>query len=761
MKQPTLIGWAHYTQNFWMGCDKCGPECANCYIIQALRQQHLAWGTLRRTRTWNVPANLQRNAAAEGVCYRVFTCSLSDFFHNDADPWRDEAWDIIRKNQNLVWLILTKRPDLAKKRLPTDWPHAFPNAWLGVTAGCRQSLRKMDTLREIPVHEKAVRFLSAEPLLEDISDHVNLDGFGWVIAGGESGAGPEHVWDSTKDWRKELETPPGRRTMDLDWARRLLQRSREAGVPFFFKQITAFRSGQGEDALGSKYHEVPPPPHGRWADKPGHGTPAGNGDSSEPQAAPEAAMAISGDAQAKGNIATEQKQDAPPGAATAACQPPHAGGTGTRAESAPVADEYHSLDATGTKNTYDELNSVLENLATAVVQTLDQMVPHLAKMQSLLSQRGAARKRVLKKAGLPTWTQWANAYAAKLDRSLRTVQDRIRQFHARRESGTSAGGTRPGNGERVKLDTRQQAALVKAQLATSDLVGALEKGGDWKSALAAYKKVAVSPERLDSFVNACSPEPDWKKAFTQLVSALEPHGEALPDIARKALLSATRLLGRKTEAEPLGPENRKNIAADRLGQKVDDPEVYILEMAGPSEVLDVDRGGEATATAVAEHETSIASPTRRSVRSMTINKGTDDERTVEKGYTCKYNGIDCEITEVFSDSSVLLLRSCDGNALAGNPTPIRELRFIAEKPNASSKRSKSHDRKADGQTVASEELSAGPMTASPDVGPEESGGEAAEVTTGPRKRQGDFTRHARGGGEYNPLPQRFEQSAGV
>jgi len=262
----THIGWAHGTQNFWIGCDRVSPECAHCYIARTLRQQHREWGTVYRSTTWGDPAASQRKAAEEGLCYRVFTCSLSDFFHVDADPWRDEAWDIIRMAPNLVWLILTKRPELAKKRLPAGWPDAFPNVWLGVSAGCRLSLAKMDTLRNIPVHPKAVRFLSAEPLLEDISGHINLEKFGWVIVGGESGQGPEYLWDSSKDWRKEFGAP-GRRAMGLKWAHGLLQRAREANIPFFFKQVTASRPGQGEDALGRRYHEVPLPPHGKWAEK--------------------------------------------------------------------------------------------------------------------------------------------------------------------------------------------------------------------------------------------------------------------------------------------------------------------------------------------------------------------------------------------------------------------------------------------------------------------------------------------------------------
>jgi len=120
-------------------------------------------------------------------------------------------------------------------------------------------------LRRIPVHSQAVRFLSCEPLLEDISPGINLDGFGWAIVGGESGTNPEYFWNPKADWRKELNTP-GRRTMWAGWAAKLRNLCAEAGVPFFFKQVTASRPGQGEDALGRQHREVPPPHTQKWAE---------------------------------------------------------------------------------------------------------------------------------------------------------------------------------------------------------------------------------------------------------------------------------------------------------------------------------------------------------------------------------------------------------------------------------------------------------------------------------------------------------------
>jgi protein gp37 len=133
----------------------------------------------------------------------------------------------------------------------------------------------MDVLRKIPA---AVRWISSEPLLEDISQHINLDDFHWVVTGGESGGGNEYKWDSSfksptndgytmvpmrmdYDW-----TRGGRRTMMLRWAENLRDVTKAAGVPFMFKQVTSARSGQGVNALGRDWHEFPDAPNGlKWA----------------------------------------------------------------------------------------------------------------------------------------------------------------------------------------------------------------------------------------------------------------------------------------------------------------------------------------------------------------------------------------------------------------------------------------------------------------------------------------------------------------
>jgi protein gp37 len=265
MAEDSGISWTHNTQNFWLGCDKVAPECTKCYISRILlKQGREPWGKLYRTQTWEDPWEWEAECMANHYAKRVFTCSLSDFFHAKADQWRNQAWRIIKRTPHLAWLILTKRPERIEACLPHNWDNGYSNVWLGVSTGCKKTLNKMDTLRHIPA---AVRFVSAEPLLEDISADINLGGFGWVVVGGESGNGDEYLWKPDTELKADLSNAKGRRTMNYKWAANLRDKVKAAGLPFMFKQVTAPRSGFGFNALdGQDWHEFPSAPNGlAWA----------------------------------------------------------------------------------------------------------------------------------------------------------------------------------------------------------------------------------------------------------------------------------------------------------------------------------------------------------------------------------------------------------------------------------------------------------------------------------------------------------------
>jgi protein gp37 len=188
-----------------------------------------------RTKTWGDPVRWQRQAEAAGRRDLVFTCSWSDWFHVDADPWRAEAWAVVRKCPNLQFQILTKRAERIAANLPADWgPAGYRNVWLGVSVeNRRHGLPRVDLLRPIPA---AVRFLSIEPLLEDLGP-VNLHRIDWVIVGGESG--------------------PEFRPMRHEWAEALRDQCVAAGVSFFFKQSSGVRAGTGVELGGRVAQEFP------------------------------------------------------------------------------------------------------------------------------------------------------------------------------------------------------------------------------------------------------------------------------------------------------------------------------------------------------------------------------------------------------------------------------------------------------------------------------------------------------------------------
>lgn len=229
--KDTKIGWCHHTINFWMGCKSVSDECKGCYAKALMVRQGQDFDTLRLTQgPWMEAELLNASAKSRGAYELVFTCSMSDFFHEQADPWRDEAWEVIRRCQNLIWLVLTKRPERIAESLPTDWDEGrgYQNVWLGTTCGVKKTYARVDILRDIPC---ALRFLSCEPMMEDISD-INLDKIGWILCGGMSGA-----------LHKKY-------PMDLRWAAALYEKAHAAGVPFLFKQISGIKPECGINALG-------------------------------------------------------------------------------------------------------------------------------------------------------------------------------------------------------------------------------------------------------------------------------------------------------------------------------------------------------------------------------------------------------------------------------------------------------------------------------------------------------------------------------
>lgn len=172
------IQWTDATWNPWHGCKKVSPGCKYCYMYRDKERYGQDPTTVLRSKT-NFNAPLKWN---EGRL--VFTCSWSDWFIEDADAWRNEAWDIIKQTPQHTYQILTKRPERIAEHLPADWGNGYSNVWLGVSVESQDQVWRISQLENVPA---VLRFISFEPLIGPILDLFVSQQIGWIIIGGESG----------------------------------------------------------------------------------------------------------------------------------------------------------------------------------------------------------------------------------------------------------------------------------------------------------------------------------------------------------------------------------------------------------------------------------------------------------------------------------------------------------------------------------------------------------------------------------------------
>lgn len=212
MGKTSAIEWTDATWNPWYGCTKVSEGCKNCYAERNMKRVGKDFDAITRSKTtfldplkWEEPQI-------------ILLGSWMDFFHRNVRPsWRDDVWEIIRKTPRHTYLILTKRPGLARDYMPRDWSRnwdkEFSHVWLGVSVEKQSVLHRVITISKIPTTHL---FVSAEPLLGRIKFTFYLDLIDWIITGGESGPNP--------------------RPCNLDWVRHIRDQCLDADVPFFHKQ---------------------------------------------------------------------------------------------------------------------------------------------------------------------------------------------------------------------------------------------------------------------------------------------------------------------------------------------------------------------------------------------------------------------------------------------------------------------------------------------------------------------------------------------
>lgn len=187
-RPPETVMW-----NLWHGCTKVSTGCSRCYMYRRDEKVGKDPTIVRKTQSFNLPTRVLRAGTHRGL-YKIpsgstiFTCFSSDFFHKDADEWRDDAWFMIRERSDCTFFMITKRPERIAGHIPTDaweWPH------LTIAVTCENQLmvnRRLPVYLSLPLTHHSI-------MIEPMLSHVNLRPYfrdypgviESVSAGGESG----------------------------------------------------------------------------------------------------------------------------------------------------------------------------------------------------------------------------------------------------------------------------------------------------------------------------------------------------------------------------------------------------------------------------------------------------------------------------------------------------------------------------------------------------------------------------------------------
>lgn len=239
MSTNSRIEWTDATWNPVRGCTKISPGCVHCYAETFAERFR---GVPGHPYEQGFDLRLVPEKLAEplgwGKPQMVFVNSMSDLFHKSVpDEYIVLVAKVMAEANWHTYQVLTKRSDRLRDLLKSKLKFAaqLPHIWWGVSVeNQKHGIPRIQHLRD---SKSAMKFLSIEPLLEDLGE-IDLSGIDWVIVGGESGAGA--------------------RPMKREWVTSIQQQCEKVGVPFFFKQWGGVRKSlTGREIDGRTYDEMP------------------------------------------------------------------------------------------------------------------------------------------------------------------------------------------------------------------------------------------------------------------------------------------------------------------------------------------------------------------------------------------------------------------------------------------------------------------------------------------------------------------------
>jgi protein gp37 len=197
----------------WTGCYKISDGCTYCYYYGPFSKRY-GQNNVLKTNEFDKPIAKTKKGTPKILPGKIVaTCFASDFFIDEADEWRTDAWAMIKQRPDLDFLILTKRIDRFTISLPNDWGDGYDNVNIGCTVENQESADyRLPLFLSYPIKR---RFIAAAPLLGALDLSAYLDGVEHVTVGGETG--------------REA------RMCKYDWVLAIREQCIKAGISFWFK----------------------------------------------------------------------------------------------------------------------------------------------------------------------------------------------------------------------------------------------------------------------------------------------------------------------------------------------------------------------------------------------------------------------------------------------------------------------------------------------------------------------------------------------
>lgn len=229
----------------WHGCRKISEGCENCYMYYLDRKRDRDGSVIYKTQNFYYP--ISRNRRGEYVVPSGSTlsvCMSSDFFLEEADEWRKEAWEMMRERSDVRFFIITKRAHRILNSLPPDWGDGYENVEINIT--CENQKRadeRAPILLTLPLKHKGI---AVSPFIGRVSldKYLSSGEIETVSCGGEN-------YD-------------GARPCDYEWVKLLRSECEKHGVNFCF-----FETGTNFIKDGKLYHIPSKPIQSQMAHKSG------------------------------------------------------------------------------------------------------------------------------------------------------------------------------------------------------------------------------------------------------------------------------------------------------------------------------------------------------------------------------------------------------------------------------------------------------------------------------------------------------------